>query len=211
MCQNLGTEALPVLLREDYRKPFRFRQAGRIDVTRSDAQRNRERIMNVARDALAAPGGASMTQIARLAGTGVGTLYRHFPTREALIMAIYRHDIQVLIDLPAELLREHAPAEALRLWLEEVARYGRLKFGVAEVIHAATGNGLDDPAYEPFVDAIRQLLQAGERAGVIKPALDPEDVLLQLSVLWRIPPAGDASARTRRLLDLITDGFLIRQ
>ena len=108
------------------------------------------------------------------------------------------------------LLRDHPPGDALRLWLEEVARYGRLKYGAAEVIHAATGNGLDDPTYQPFVEAIRQLLDAGSAAGVVKPGLDPEDVLLQMSSLWRIPPRGDEAAREGRILQLIIDGLLVR-
>jgi AcrR family transcriptional regulator len=198
-----------------YRKPFRFgKRRGRRHVpespTRSDAQRNRERIMAAAREALAGPDGASMTGIAKLAGVGVGTLYRHFPTREALVMALYSHDIQQVIDLAPALLREHPPQAALRLWLAEVARYGRLKYGVAEVIHAATDNGLADPNYAPFVAAIRTLLDAGAAAGVTKPGLDPEDVLLQLSVLWRIPPTEDAPQRTQRILDLVVDGLLTR-
>jgi len=177
---------------------------------RVDAQRNRERIMAVAREAFGAPEPPSMTQLAKLAGIGVGTLYRHFPTREALIMEVYQHDIQRLIDLAPELLREHPPEEALRRWLAEVARYGRLKYGAAEVIHAATGQGLQDPAYRPFVAAIAALLDAGSAAGVLKAGLDPEDVLLQLGALWRIPPRPDRDARAARILELIIDGLLGR-
>jgi AcrR family transcriptional regulator len=178
---------------------------------RADAQRNRERIMEVAREAFGAPEPPSMTQLARLAGIGVGTLYRHFPTREALIMEVYQHDIQRLIDLAPELLREHEPEAALRLWLAEVARYGRLKYGAAEVIHAATGQGLEDPAYRPFVGAIAALLGAGSAVGVLKPGLDPEDVLLQMGALWRIPPRPDRDARAARILELIIDGLLARR
>ncbi len=177
---------------------------------RSDAQRNRTRILDVARDALGGGEGASMTRIAHLAGIGVGTLYRHFPTREALILELYGHDIQAVIDLAPALLEQHPPLVALRAWLDEVARYGRLKQGAAEVIHAATDNGLNDPSYAPFVDAIRVLLEAGAASGELKTSLDPEDVLLQLSVLWRIPPQGDVADRTERLLTLIVDGLLAR-
>ena len=175
---------------------------------RSDAQRNRARIMDVAREAMANGDSVSMTGIAKLAGIGVGTLYRHFPTREALILEIYSRDIQSVIDLASALLDRHPPLVAFRAWLDEVARYGRLKQGAAEVIHAATDNGLNDPNYSPFVDAIRLLLDAGAASGELKPALDPEDVLLQLSVLWRIPPSTDAVQRAERILALIIDGLL---
>ncbi|MEU6140706.1 TetR/AcrR family transcriptional regulator [Streptomyces sp. NPDC047081] len=177
--------------------------------TRKDAISNRERILTVARDALAGSTSASLTAIAKQAGVGIGTLYRHFPTREALVLELYRHDIQHLIDRAPELLaeHEHEPLEALRLWFDEVAHYGRLKFGVAEVIHAATDGGRDDEHYEPFLRAIGLLLDAGAADGSLKPGLDPEDVLLQLSVLWRIDPARGGEERAARILALIVDGL----
>ncbi|MBO7940744.1 TetR/AcrR family transcriptional regulator [Streptomyces antibioticus] len=178
--------------------------------TRRDALDNRERILAVAREALAGSGSASLTAIAKQAGVGIGTLYRHFPTREALVMELYRHDIQALIDRVPALLDTHPPLDALRLWFEEVADYGRLKFGVAEVIHAATGGGADDEHYEPFVAAIARLLDAGAADGTLKAGLDAEDVLLQLSVLWRIDPARGGEERAARVLTLIVDGLRAR-
>lgn len=175
--------------------------------TRKDALDNRDRILTVAREAFAASSSASLTGIAKKAGVGIGTLYRHFPTRDALILELYRHDIQQLIDLAPALLAENRPLTALRLWFAEVARYGRLKYGVAEVIHAATNAGVDDEYYAPFVAAIGVLMDAGAADGSLKPGLDPEDVLLQLSVLWRIDPARDGEARAARILDLIIDGL----
>ena len=177
---------------------------------RADARQNRDRILDAARAALTEDGAASLTAIANRAGVGIGTLYRHFPTREALVLDLYRSEMTKLIDLAPRLLRQHPPLVALERWLDEVARYARIKYGVSEVIHAATNGGLDDPAYEPFVAAISTLLSAGERAGVLKSGLDPEDVLLQLSVLWRINPTTDGRARSRRILDLIVDGLLRR-
>ncbi|WRZ88620.1 TetR/AcrR family transcriptional regulator [Streptomyces sp. NBC_01007] len=175
--------------------------------TRRDALDNRERILAVAREALAEAGGVSLTAIAKKAGVGIGTLYRHFPNRESLIVELYRHDIQHLIDLAPALAKSHPPLQALRRWFDEVARYGRLKYGVAEVIHAATDRGLDDEYYEPFLGAIAVLLDAGAAEGTLKDGLDPEDVLLQLSVLWRIDPARGGDVRAARILDLIVDGL----
>ncbi|MFI6166609.1 TetR/AcrR family transcriptional regulator [Nocardia sp. NPDC051052] len=176
---------------------------------RADARTNRERVLVAARDAFTASGGTSLTAIAKQAGVGIGTLYRHFPNRESLIVALYRHDIQELIDLAPTLLAAQPPLAALRLWFDEVARYGQLKYGVAEVIHAATNGGLDDEYYRPFVEAIALLLERGIAAGALKPELDPEDVLLQLSVLWRINPDNGGAERAARILDLIVDGLQV--
>jgi len=175
--------------------------------SRKDARTNRERILTAARSAFAASTSASLSAIARQAGVGIGTLYRHFPSREALIIELYRHEIQHLIDLAPALLESNQPLEALRLWFGEVARYGQLKYGAAEVIHAATS---DDEYYEPFVRAIAVLLDRGAADGSLKQGLDPEDVLLQLSVLWRIDPGRGGEARAARILDLIIDGLQAR-
>ncbi|WP_046729240.1 TetR/AcrR family transcriptional regulator [Streptomyces humi] len=177
---------------------------------RTDALSNRARILAVAGDAFAASSNTSMTTIAKQAGVGVGTLYRHFPTREALIVELYHHEIQKVIDLAHTLAAELPPLDALRRWFEEVAHYGKLKYGFSEVIHAATNGGLDDKNYEPFVRAIAVLLDAGAASGDLKRDLDAEDVLLQLSVLWRIPPGEDAATRATRLLNLILDGLRAR-
>ena len=175
--------------------------------SRKDARTNRERILTAAREAFAASGSASLSAIARQAGVGIGTLYRHFPSREALIVELYRHDIQHLIDLAPALAASHPPLEALRLWFGEVARYGQLKYGAAEIIHAAT---TDDEYYEPFVRAIAVLLDHGAADGSLKKNLDPEDVLLQLSALWRIDPERGGEARAARILGLIVDGLQAR-
>ena len=172
--------------------------------SRKDARTNRERILTAAREAFAASSSASLSAIARQAGVGIGTLYRHFPSREALIVELYRHDIQHLIDLAPALAASRPPLEALRLWFGEVARYGQLKYGAAEVIHAATS---DEEYYEPFVRAVAVLLDHGAADGSLKQGLDPEDVLLQLSVLWRIDPERDGEARAERILGLIIDGL----
>ena len=175
--------------------------------SRKDARTNRERILIAARETFAASSSASLSAIARQAGVGIGTLYRHFPSREALIIELYRHDIQHLIDLAPALAASRPPLEALRLWFGEVARYGQLKYGAAEVIHAATS---DEEYYEPFVRAIAGLLDHGAADGSLKQGLDPEDVLLQLSVLWRIDPERGGEARAERILDLIIDGLQAR-
>ncbi|MFF0452861.1 TetR/AcrR family transcriptional regulator [Nocardia africana] len=173
---------------------------------RSDARRNREVLLAVAREALAADASTSMNAIAKRAGVGPGTLYRHFPSRDALIVDLYRAELATLIDLAPRLLKERPPLDALRAWFDEIRRYAGLKYGLAGVIHAATDHDQPDPAYAPFVAAIAQFLDAGARSGDLKPDVDAEDVLLQLSILWRIDPAVDPG-RADRLLNLIIDGL----
>jgi AcrR family transcriptional regulator len=177
------------------------------DPKRADAQKNRDRILEVARDALAVSSDASLNSIAKKAGVGPGTLYRHFPTREALVLAVYRHDVQQLVDSAPVLLEEHPPLDALRLWFDRLAYYGRIKHGLADVLHAATSDGLVGETYGPVIGAITLLLRACEEAGSIRSGLDPDDVLLMLGFLWRIDASGDWEARANRMLDLVVDGL----
>jgi AcrR family transcriptional regulator len=174
---------------------------------RADAQQNRDRILEAAREAFAASGDASLNSIAKKAGVGPGTLYRHFPSREALILAVYRYDVQKLADSATELLSEHEPLLALRLWFDRLAYYGMIKHGLADVLHAATSDGLAGETYGPVIGAITLLLTACANDGSIRPGIDPDDVLLLLGFLWRIDPGPDADARAARLLDLVTDGL----
>jgi AcrR family transcriptional regulator len=174
---------------------------------RADARLNRERILDAARDALTVSSDASLNSIAKKAGVGPGTLYRHFPTREALVLAVYRHDVQQLVDSAPVLLEQHLPLDALRLWFDRLAYYGRIKHGLADVLHAATSDGLVGETYGPVIGAITLLLQACEDAGSIRPGLDPDDVLLLMGFLWRLDPSRDWQARANRLLDLVMDGL----
>jgi AcrR family transcriptional regulator len=174
---------------------------------RADAQQNRQRILEAAREAFAASGEASLNSIAKKAGVGPGTLYRHFPSREALVLAVYRYDVQKLADSAAELLAAHPPLKALRLWFDRLAYYGMIKHGLADVLHSATSDGLTGETYGPVIGAITSLLTACTQDGSVRPGLDPDDVLLLLGFLWRIDPGPDAEARRTRLLDLIIDGL----
>lgn len=177
------------------------------DSLRADAQQNRDRILEAAREAFAASGDASLNSIAKKAGVGPGTLYRHFPNREALVLAVYRHDVQKLADAAAELLAENEPLRALRLWFDRLAYYGMIRQGLADVLHAATSDGLAGETYGPVIGAITLLLSACADDGSIRGGIDPDDVLLLLGFLWRIDPGADADARAARLLDLIIDGL----
>ena len=174
---------------------------------RADAQQNRERILQIARDALAASPDASLNSIAKAAGVGPGTLYRHFPSREALVLALYRHEIQQLVDLAPALVAQHPPLIALRLWFERLAHYGRIKHGLAHVLHAAMNEGVLRETYGPMVGAIDLLLRACEASSSIPKGIDAEDVLLLMGFLWRIEPGRDGEARVKRLLALVMNGL----
>jgi AcrR family transcriptional regulator len=174
---------------------------------RADATQNRERILAVAREAFATNPDVSLNSIAKAAGVGPGTLYRHFPNREALVIGVYQHEIRQLVDLAPALLKKHPPLEAMRLWFDRLAHYGRMKHGIADVLHAAMTDGVANETYGPMVGSIDQLLRASEEAGAIRRGADAEDILLLLGFLWRTPPGRAGEARARRLLDLVVVGL----
>jgi len=174
---------------------------------RADAQENRERILRVARDAFSIDGDASLNSIAKSAGVGPGTLYRHFPNRETLVLAVYRLDVQELVDMAPALLKENPPLTALRLWLIRLAYYGKIKHALATVLYAVTSDGLVGETYGPVIGAVTMLLQACEDEGTIRQDLDPDDVLLLLGFLWRLEPNASWELRANRILDLVIDGM----
>lgn len=173
---------------------------------RSDAEQNRARIIDVARAALSVSSDATLNSIAKQAGVGQGTMYRHFPNREALLLAVYRHDVRALIDAAPALLADHPPATALRLWFDRLASYGRIKHGVAQAVEAATRADLSSEYYDQVIAAIALLLDAGQRDGVLRPDVDAEEVLLLVGFLWRIEDT-DWEKRSQHLLALVMDGL----
>jgi AcrR family transcriptional regulator len=174
---------------------------------RADAQANRDRILDVARDALAADPGASLNSIAKAAGVGAGTLYRHFPSREALVLGVYRNEIDALVALAPTLLTEHPPLKAFHIWCDQLARFGRVKHGVADIMHATISDRDFQETYWPMVGAVRKLMNACEDSGEIGPGADAEDFLMLLAPLWQIPPTPAGEARVKRLLALIFRGL----
>lgn len=173
---------------------------------RSDAEQNRARILDVARTALAASSDATLNSIAKQAGVGQGTMYRHFPNREALLLAVYRHDVQAVIEAAPALLAEHPPSRALRLWFDRLASYGRIKHGVAAAVEAATRADLSSEYYDQVAAAITLLLDAGKAAGVVRADVDADEVLLLVGFLWRMDDL-DWETRSRHMLDLVMDGL----
>ncbi len=174
---------------------------------RADARANRDRILEVARDALAADPGASLNSIAKAAGVGAGTLYRHFPSRESLVLSVYRREIDALVALAGTLLAKHPPLQAFRTWCDRLAKFGRMKYGVADIVHAAASEQDVQATYLPMIGAVRQLIEACEGSGEIRRGTDPEDFLVLLGLLWRIPPNAAGEARVKRLVALAFRGL----
>ncbi len=173
---------------------------------RSDAKANRERLLATAQRAFADDPGASLNSIAKAAAVGPGTLYRHFPTREALIVAAYRAEIESLIALSHSLTAQMPAIAALRAWCHQLIAHVRRQRGFAEVLRAALSEQEREEAYRPVIDAIAHLLRAGEEAGAIRRATDPGDLQLLLSFIWQIrSTAGEE--RARRAVDLIIRGL----
>lgn len=177
---------------------------------RADARRNRDRILEAAVRAFSEKGAdVPIDTIAKAAGVGSATLYRHFPTREALVEAAYRNELARVCDSAAELLSDFPPDRALRLWMDRFIDYLAAKQGLAEALRAAVASGADPFAesLDKLSTAVNTLLHAGAEAGLLRPDTDPIDVGLSLSGISLITSAPDQRGRAGRLLDLLLDGL----
>ncbi|MEU6526227.1 TetR/AcrR family transcriptional regulator [Streptomyces sp. NPDC046924] len=176
---------------------------------RADARRNRERILEVALAELTRSADTPLSVIARKAGVGQGTLYRNFPSREALVLEIYRHEMCQVADSAARLLETREPDRALREWMDRLALFAMTKAGLADAIRQATGapGSPAKPGHTPVTDAADRLLRACEEAGSIRPGVSADDLTLAIGGLWQLDPTGDWRPQAARLLDLIMDGL----
>ncbi|MEU5822212.1 TetR/AcrR family transcriptional regulator [Streptomyces sp. NPDC047803] len=177
--------------------------------TRPDAQRNRERILAVALAELTRDAGTPVSVIAKKAGVGQGTFYRNFPHREALVLEVYRYEMQQVADTAAQLLDDRPADRALREWMDRLARYAMAKAGLGDALRAATsGHGsLAQVGHGPVTEAVTLLLEANEAAGTIRPGVTPDDFFLAIAGLWQLDPHSDWQPRAARLFDLVTDGL----
>ncbi|WP_315837657.1 TetR/AcrR family transcriptional regulator [Bradyrhizobium prioriisuperbiae] len=174
---------------------------------RADAQANRDRLLEVAREALTADPAASLNSVAKTAGVGAGTLYRHFPTREALVVAVYRREIDELVRLAAKLLAENPPLRALLKWCDRLAKAGRTKQGINVVLQAAITDEDHKATYEPIMKATGLLMDACREAGDIGADIDAQSFLILVSFLWKMPPGAASEARAKRLLAFVFHGM----
>ncbi|MFJ9417806.1 TetR/AcrR family transcriptional regulator [Streptomyces sp. NPDC101227] len=177
---------------------------------RADARRNRERILEAAVRAFSEKGAdVPIDAIAKAAGVGSGTLYRHFPTREALVEAAYRNELVRVCDSAAELLADFPPDRAMRLWMDRFIDYLAAKQGMAEALRAVVASGADPFAesLDRLSTALGSLLRAGAEAGLLRSDIDPLDVGFSLAGVSLITSAPAQRERAGRLLDLILDGL----
>jgi AcrR family transcriptional regulator len=177
---------------------------------RADAVRNRERVLEAAKAVFSAGGpDASLEAVARRAGVGIGTLYRHFPTREALFEAVYRREVEQLADLADELKTEAAPTEALRRWLRSNVEFVATKKGMSAALAVAAHNYPDLFTYtfERLTKAVGALLERAIAAGEIRSDISAEDLLRALVSMCYMHDRPGWQAGVLRLLDVLVDGL----
>jgi AcrR family transcriptional regulator len=173
---------------------------------RADAADNRARIIAAARAAIANADEVKLNAIARQAGVGQGTLYRHFPTREDLLAEVYREDVEALVAAAPALLARHEPLTALARWLDRVADYAQVKRGVFGAVEAAVSQDLAAHSLGPIGEALTALLDAGKADGTIRLDVDARDVILLIGYLTRLEQA-ECDGRARHLLQVVLDGL----
>jgi AcrR family transcriptional regulator len=176
---------------------------------RRDAQRNRERLLEVARQAFSRSGAdTSLDDIATEAGVGPGTLYRHFPTREALLEAVYRSEMEKLAAAEQKFAEELPPIEALRAWLLLFIDYIAAKQLIAPALNALVGDPkkVFEASYARIWEAIRSLVKRAIKNGDIRKDLDPIDLLRALIGVANVATSPDWQQSARRLVDILITG-----
>ncbi|HVV14674.1 TetR/AcrR family transcriptional regulator [Amycolatopsis sp.] len=177
---------------------------------RADARRNREKLLAAARTAFAKAGDTvALETIARAAGVGVGTLYRHFPTREALVEAVYAAELDDVTTGAPDLLAEFPPETALRVWMDRYAAFVETKRGMIDTLRAgwASGKMATPTTRERVTAVIAAILGEGAKTGSLRADVEPEDVTTMLLGVFLSTAASDTPDQTGRLLDLLIDAL----
>jgi AcrR family transcriptional regulator len=173
---------------------------------RADAERNRARLLDVARAAFAS-GQVPVTleQIARDAGVGIGTLYRHFPTREALVEALYRQELADLCASAGDLLAALPPERALRTWMDRFAGYVRAKREMADALRAvfAAGAVTVSEARDQLAAAVQTILDAGIAAGTLRDDVRADDIVATIVGMFTATSLAGGQEQLERMFDLL--------
>jgi len=175
---------------------------------RADARRNYERLVTAAREAFTEDGaGAYLDDIARRASVGPGTLYRHFPTREALLAAVYRGDVEALAERARELSAELPPWEGLHTWLRLQLDYIKTKRGLGSAVKAMLADDSETLAWckDTMRGALRGLLSRAQDAGVVRADVDAPTVLRLVHGVGLASESAPEDAD--RLLSIVLDGL----
>lgn len=176
---------------------------------RADAQRNRGRILEVAKQAFTRSGeSASLDDIAKQAGVGPGTLYRHFPTRGALIEAVYRNELERLAEAERELSGKLPPVEALRAWLLLFVDAIATKQIIAPALNTLVGDPkkVFEACYAQIHQSIRQLVKRAVKSGEMRKDLDPMDLLRALVGVANVASGPGWQQSAKRLVDILITG-----
>src|SRR5271170_5290366 len=176
---------------------------------RTDAQRNRERILEVAKQALTRYGAnASLDDIAKEAGVGAGTLYRHFPTREVLIEAVYRTEVQKLAAAELNFAETMAPIDALRAWMLLFVDYIAAKHIIAPALNTFVGGAskLYEDSRAQVQGAIEALVKRAIKSGDIRKDIEPFDLLRALIGVSNVASSPDWQQSAKRLVDILISG-----
>jgi AcrR family transcriptional regulator len=181
---------------------------------RADAVRNRERVLEAAKAVFSAGGAeASLEAVARAAGVGIGTLYRHFPTREALFEAVYRREVQQLAELAEQLKQEARPVDALRHWMRSNVKFVATKKGMlaALALAAYKNSELFSYSFDQLTQAVGGLLERAIAAGEIRDDITPQDLLRALVGMSYLNDQPGWQTSVLRLVDVFVDGLRTRR
>jgi AcrR family transcriptional regulator len=181
---------------------------------RADAQRNRQRLIDAALAAFSSGQDPVVLEgIARDAGVGIGTLYRHFPSREALVEAVYRNELERLCRSAKELLAVQTPDDALHAWMQGYVEFVRTKRGMAEALRAAIASGFitSSQTRASLNAAIQTLLDAGAAAGTLRADVPADDICAALVGVVLAAGAAHQRDQALRLLDLLMDGLRVHR
>jgi AcrR family transcriptional regulator len=174
---------------------------------RTDAQRNRERILEVAKEAFTRSGAnTSLDDIARQAGVGAGTLYRHFPNREALLEAVYRTEVEKLAAAEQKFVQTLTPVEALRAWMLLFVDYIATKQIIAPALNVGGPAKVFDATRSQIQGAIDALVKRAIKSGDIRKDLDSFDLLRALIGVSYVASTPDWQQSARRLVDILITG-----
>jgi AcrR family transcriptional regulator len=175
---------------------------------RADAERNRARLLDAAKAAFAsAQTPVTLEQIARAAEVGIGTLYRHFPTREALVEALYRKELADLCAAAGDLLAAQPPERALRAWMDLFADYVAAKREMADALRAvfAAGAVTVSQARQELTVAVRTIIDAGVADGTLRDDVRPEDVVAMVVGAFTATSLAGGQEQRARMFDLLVD------
>ena len=201
-----GQEGRTHIGRGQERRPERSRKP------RADALRNRERLLEAAKASFAKAGAdVSLDEIARRAGVGIGTLYRHFPTRDAIVETVYRREVEQLADAANRLTATLPPAEALHAWMRLFVDYIATKRVIAPAIKAMVGGAeVYASSGARISEAMAAMVARGKIAGEIRDDADPADLLRALAGFTHFNAGPGWEASVRRLIDILMDGLRLR-